>query len=529
MSGRKISLDNFRKLKPFWVRKFPKYARDTCLCKDHENFKLMMKKLYECKVLKTFKVEEFMSSICCQIENRECVYRECSRCKNFQFDCEDNDKMISYDNWITRTIERKGSKGRLYIVKLTEKKKVESTLGKLVGDFSDFIPKFFIHQFRTWHQFQTLEKIRKNLKPNKVYFLSDLSQNLEGKYCRQIHAAHFGASKKQISLLTGGFYYLNESGDVCFTPFASASDCLNHESHGVWALMNPVFKKIKEVVPDVHKIFFQSDGPTSQVKNKTNFFLFRDFCEKMKIKSAAWNYTTAGHGKSAADAIGGCIKNIFNREVLLGKNILTAQDVVDVITQKSKILAYCVDKVDFDEIEKLVPSKLTVVPRTMEVHQVVWHENKPDELNFRYMTCIECGPEVDCQHYHLPESTTKYVKIKPQTEAPVSKVSTRSTKTYNSEFKVGDWVCVLFDMWYPGEILKITKTNTLMVKFMARNNKFFHWPQRKDIQEIYEINILCAVDQPKKQATGKFFYFDENKFDEIELLANNYVVYEADN
>ena len=74
------------------------------------------------------------------------------------------------------------------------------------------------------------------------------------------------------------------------------SDCLKHESPAVWALLVPVIKKIKQEVPDFQTLHIQSDGPTAQYKNKTNFFFFQYFCQQFELKNASWNYTAAGHG-----------------------------------------------------------------------------------------------------------------------------------------------------------------------------------------------------------------------------------------
>lgn len=528
-TGRNISLDNFKKLRPFWVKKRPNYTRDTCLCKDHTNFELMLKKLHYYKVTETPNVREFMTSICCDIRNEKCVYQECSKCKEVNLFCTEPDKKISYESWVRRTDTRQGAKGKTFVVNLTEKTKIECTLETLIKKFQDSIPKFFQHQFRTWHQFEALSKTKKSLKKKEVYIVSDFSQNYEGKYSRQIHSAHFGASKKQISILTGGFYYLNESDNLCFSSFASVSDCLNHESHAVWAMLNPAISQIKKVVPDVEKIIFQSDGPTAQVKNKNMFFLLNHFCKKLKIKKAIWNFTAAGHGKSAADGIGGCVKSICNREVLLGRDVLTAQNIVDVLREKSDILSFCVDKETIDEYEKLIPSGLKPVAKTMLVHQVVWDSGKPNELGFRYLSCNDCDSNVDCIHFNLPESKTRYF-TELELCAGSSKKQTPSLNSKNStpKYKKGDWIAVIFDQWYPGQIIQVNEKGQLVTKFMCRSQKFFYWPKQQDVQKLYESQVLCLIQEPTKQKTGKFYYLSEENLTRIEDYAENCVIYEEE-
>nr|CAI5856810.1 unnamed protein product [Callosobruchus analis] len=49
---------------------------------------------------------------------------------------------------------------------------------------------------------------------------------------------------------------------------------------------------------------FVSDGPTTQYKNKTMFFLFAaEFPKLLGPSNMTWNFIESGHGKGAADGI----------------------------------------------------------------------------------------------------------------------------------------------------------------------------------------------------------------------------------
>ena len=63
---------------------------------------------------------------------------------------------------------------------------------------------------------------------------------------------------------------------------------------------------------------FQSDGPSTQYRNKTNFFLFAYHCNLLQLHHASWNFSTAGHGKSFADGTGGTVKVLCDRAVAYG-------------------------------------------------------------------------------------------------------------------------------------------------------------------------------------------------------------------
>ena len=78
--GNKVLLDYFNKVKPFWVVK-PKISdRETTLCKEHENFKLILRKLSRLHIINESNGTKFISSICCDIENEDCMYRQCKEC-----------------------------------------------------------------------------------------------------------------------------------------------------------------------------------------------------------------------------------------------------------------------------------------------------------------------------------------------------------------------------------------------------------------------------------------------------------------
>ena len=79
-----------------------------------------------------------MTTFCCDIKNKKCIYRECEKSSNIDLTCDDSDKKIYYEYWITRTDEKTGKQDKTYIVKVTEKKKIESTLGSNLLCFSRY-------------------------------------------------------------------------------------------------------------------------------------------------------------------------------------------------------------------------------------------------------------------------------------------------------------------------------------------------------------------------------------------------------
>ncbi|CAH0731054.1 unnamed protein product, partial [Brenthis ino] len=81
------------------------------------------------------------------------------------------------------------------------------------------------------------------------------------------------------------------------------SENLNHNVPVIWALLKPVMKLLPS---SVENVYFLSDGPVTQYRNKDMFFYL--LCKLTEtypnIYDFTWNYHEAGHGKGAPDGIG---------------------------------------------------------------------------------------------------------------------------------------------------------------------------------------------------------------------------------
>lgn len=176
--------------------------------------------------------------------------------------------------------------------------------------------------------------------------------------------------------------------------------------------MKPVLNLIKEHVTRVKIIHFQSDGPATQYKNKYNFYLLFHHCTILKLQEATWNFSTSGHGKSVADGIGGTVKGLCDRAVLHGRDIISAQDIFDVIT-KSNVNGYLVHENDIIYYDKLLKIDIKPAPNSVKIHQVIWSNNQSNKLFINYLSCNICYKEPPCYHYNLsPDNYNPIAEIK---------------------------------------------------------------------------------------------------------------------
>ena len=60
--------------------------------------------------------------------------------------------------------------------------------------------------------------------------------------------------------------------------------------------MKPVIEFIKNNFTELHTLHFWIDGPTTQYRNKTNFYLFSTLLHNWGFKVGTWNLHEAGHG-----------------------------------------------------------------------------------------------------------------------------------------------------------------------------------------------------------------------------------------
>ena len=411
-----ISRATFFRVRPFWIVTRPVTSRDTCMCKTHANFHLILNRLISLNVTSIKKSMDFASSVTCASTRKDCMYRDCLKCKNTVFNMPNEDiakKSSSYFQWQTRAEDRIGAKGENYHVKITSKEKIVSSIGDIVLQLNSQTPSFLKHAFNNRHQKNAFTSLQDNLKPHEVYMVIDFSENYVYKYAQSIQSTHFGASKKQVTLHTGAFYYRHDDGKVRVVSFCTISDCLRHDAAAVWAHLKPIFELIFSTVKKVLVLHIQSDGPSTQYKNKTNFFLFKHHCSALGLLHATYNFSEPGHGKSVADGNGGSVKNTCDRAVGRGTSILCPEDIVNAVTSNadSKIRVFIVNEPQIKEMDSLIPPNLTPIPKTQLIHQLIWSKEKPEMLYLNYLSCTDCISVPPCSHFALNPNSFNYEQV----------------------------------------------------------------------------------------------------------------------
>ncbi|VEN40097.1 unnamed protein product [Callosobruchus maculatus] len=240
----KLSYSEFCKNRPFWVLIPNARDRETCACKQCENITLITRKLRTLDIIQVTFPDQLCKELCYDdVLGEDCLSRKCKHCKDKQvlFNISQPEERIRYNLWQS---------------------------------------------------------------DSEVLIHMDFSENYNCKYGREIQSAHFGASKPQISLHTVVVYVSTSiNGDPPRNiNFCTISENLRHDPSAICGHLTPILREIKSQIPQIKTAYFQSDGPTTQYKNKKMFYLIASYiADILDVDQIQWHYSESGHGKGAPD------------------------------------------------------------------------------------------------------------------------------------------------------------------------------------------------------------------------------------
>ena len=381
-----ISFTTFWRLKPFWVTYPRKSDRETCLCRCCENTEFMAQTLYTHNITDSACLRVLVRQAVCNPENKMCMYDECQTCegKHVNGGPVDPNLQVSWEQWETHREEYVPKSGDPKTVTVTGKSLYSSTARELWDNFHKQLLQYKRHAFNVSNQLKHYRKLRQDMKPNECLVHIDFSENFLGKRNREIQSMHFGASQSQITLHTGCYFVGAEDKPHLF---CGVSDSLQHDPAAVWSFLRPVLKLVKCDHPEIDTVHFYSDGPTTQYRQKINFYLLSTQIYQMGFTSASWNFMASGHGKEIPDGVGAAIKRAADQRVLHGSDIVDSKTLVDQLSQTdTSIHLYTITADDIEVVEKEVEDKtLKTVPGTMKLHQVI--VVAPELIKCREVSC----------------------------------------------------------------------------------------------------------------------------------------------
>lgn len=332
----KIGKTKFFHLKPQECKTLnAKGIHNICVCKYHQNFKLMTHSL-ENILLSRFhgkKWQDYLELAVCSDPNSDCYIGTCQNCPDIDevvsriklmIDNYDDEYTISYQAW--QSVDR------------AEIATVTTPILPFIEELSFQLLQLKRHDFIGKAQHQHLNNLKQNLAPGEVIVLMDFAQNYNHSVQDSIQSQYFSA--KQTTIHPVVFYY-NNNGSIDHKSLVFISDSLTHDTLFVYAVQKKLIPVLKATVPQLKKVHYFTDGAASQYKNK-KIFLNLLFHKKDFQLEAVHNHHVTSHGKAAIDGIGGTAKRIVYRESMRSTNgsnpIQNADDFFNCIRQNNTII-----------------------------------------------------------------------------------------------------------------------------------------------------------------------------------------------
>lgn len=236
------------------------------------------------------------------------------------------------------------------------------------------------------------------------------------------------------------------------TSHCTVSLNLSHNAGAIWAHLQPVLIGLPSSVENLH---FLSDGPVTQYRNKTMFYILgcriQDFYPlAMKY---TWNFHEAGHGKGAPDGIGATCKRTADQLIAQRGDITTLYDFVAVLRERCpNIQISVIEDVDIEKVNKMIKrheKEQKPFKGTLLVHQVSGHIYNPNKLVMKSLSCF-CD-NVSCNHYNLGTITYQTNKQRlnvsdiftdSDDDMPLASMSHIALEKSKTSYGSGDYVLV---------------------------------------------------------------------------------------
>ena len=395
---------------PFWILQPRTQHRQTCLCIRHDNMQFLVDKLNFLGITKPANITQLCNSVCCNANHKECAYGECKQCEEKKISVlldADTSSLSFYYKWTTQKQTRPSSNGSDVEVKITTKARISATGFEMVEEVNRGLPDFVKHVYRIHHQYEFIRSMKSTLAPTECLIHVDFSENYVCKFSKEAHSVHFGASRQQACMHTGVVYTRkrDEKGEQHLecTSFCTISDSTRHDPPAIWAHLKPVLGMIAHDHPQVCTIHFLSDGPSTQYKNRFHIYFFSQLPKfNQKFVSGSWSYCESGHGKGAADGIGGSLKRQADRVVAQGIDIPDPQTLYRMLYGKTITKLFFIKPQDISVIDALLENTtIKRIPSTMKIHQVIFKNLNCIET--RYLSCSQCFQE-HCMHHCINDT-----------------------------------------------------------------------------------------------------------------------------
>ena len=280
-----ISFTSFCRARPKYILLTAFSSRSSCLCTKHQNAVLSLKVLKREGIDIPVNPEKAVDNI----PSAESLGEKLP-------------ETVVWNQWTRVEIEEKGKKKS--VTKIVESK---VDRGVFITRFEKQMEEFDAHAKRVTKQYEEIKTLKQKLPEHEMLVQLDFAENYSCRSMEEVQSAYFNQSSVTLHPVVA--YYRGTSGELIHKSIVIVSDEMGHKASTVVAFIDHIIPILKEIDPDLRRIHYWSDSPTSQYRNKHIFDLIANHEERYGI-CARWNYFEAGHGKGPCDGLGGSCKRL---------------------------------------------------------------------------------------------------------------------------------------------------------------------------------------------------------------------------
>ena len=513
----KVGRSKFAALRPKTVMCNQAIPHNLCICKYHANVDLLLDSLHTVSSL-TSSHRELLAQVVCDVNNEECMFDRCQLCKGhcdaeyFQISIEDTTLQIKWYQWM-RTEEGQ-------TVKVAQTGTVHDAVILLAQQLVFFKKHAFIKKkqadyFYTLHHFPG---------ENQAVVQVDFSENASIVCQDEVQSAHW--SHAQVALYTV----------VAWTPegtysYAIISDYLSHDKYAVQHFNSIIITNIKDRMKGtLQKVDIFSDGAAQHFKQRYIFYTATTFHQKgIQVN---WHFFATSHGKGAVDGVGGTVKRAVH--IAIKSRQVNVSDAKEYAESAKKLLSkITVIYVPSDDISlkkaELDSGWLDVrsIPGTHDIHCIktvavgvveysVMSEKPGQKFHLSSISDDDSEPQ---------ESVVQREDVLiNQSNTPASaQLATEPEVKLCKDVKPGEWVAAIYDDdWYPG-LVENAESGILTVSFMQKAGEGgkFRWPQKADLQQLPESELLCRLDTSPRPSSWSTRVFVVDQWEQIKLMSEH--------
>ena len=158
---------------------------------------------------------------------------------------------------------------------------------------------------------------------------------------------------------------INKDTGLHTLPIVVVSNQTTHERNVAFACNNKVIQIIQQYVPSLNRVFFWSDGCSSQFRSQYVFRSLSYYPDNLKI---TWDYGEAHHFKGPHDGSGGTVKRKVYQNVSTWKVVI--KDAKHFAQYANTVCNIHVGYLDQTEIKNLNLNKSNYIYGTLQIHHV---------------------------------------------------------------------------------------------------------------------------------------------------------------